>query len=206
MKKIGFLISGSGSTLQNFIDLQKEGKLKGQIAVVISSKKEAYGLERAKNAGIPFFSIEYKNYQNNIKDYSREITKILINHNCDIVVMGGFMSFYDIPDEFKNKVVNIHPSLIPAFCGKGMYGQKVHETVIAKGVKVTGCTVHFVDNEYDHGPIIAQETVRIEDEDTAQTLAHKVQAKEREIYPQIVNQILEGLFIVKDKKVLKKIL
>ncbi|HCL55591.1 MAG TPA: phosphoribosylglycinamide formyltransferase [Spirochaetia bacterium] len=206
MKKIGFLISGSGSTLQNFIDLQKEGKLKGQITVVISSKKEAYGLERAKNAGIPFFSIEYKNYQNNIKDYSREITKILINHNCDIVVMGGFMSFYDIPDDFKNKVVNIHPSLIPAFCGKGMYGKKVHETVIANGVKVTGCTVHFVDNEYDHGPIIAQETVRIEDEDTVESLAHKVQAKERAIYPQIVNQILDDLFTVKDKKVLKKTL
>ncbi len=201
---IGFLLSGSGSTLQNFIDLKNKNKFFGSISVVISSKKEAYGLKRAKKANIPAFIVEYKHFKNDVDSYSKKISKILKDYDCDLIVMGGFMSFYKVPKEFENKVLNVHPSLIPSFCGKGMYGEKVHKAVLEYGVKFTGCTVHLVNNEYDKGPIVAQGIVEVFDDDTEKTLSQKVQAKERELYPEIVNNFINGLYEVKEKKVFKK--
>jgi formyltetrahydrofolate-dependent phosphoribosylglycinamide formyltransferase len=203
MKKIGFLLSGSGSTLQNFIDLQREGKLSGEIAVVISSRPDAYGLERARENNIPAFTVEYNKYKPDADAYSAEITKILKEFGVDLVIMGGFMSLYLVPPVFENKVVNVHPSLIPAFCGKGFYGHKVHEKVIESGVKVTGCTVHLVNNRYDQGPILAQGVVEVEDGDTPDTLAARVQAKERELYPKVVNDLLQGKIGVQGRKTRK---
>lgn len=201
MKKIGFLISGSGSTLQNFIDLEKQGKLKGSICVVISSKSDAYGLQRAKNNNIASYSVNFKEYKNNLEEYSNRISEILKKHAVDLVVMGGFMSFYKIPPCFENKVLNVHPALIPAFCGEKMYGHKVHEAVLEYGAKVTGATVHFVNNKYDNGPVIMQASVKVLEDDTADTLAERVQAKEREIYPIAVNAVLEDKVLIKGRRV-----
>ncbi len=200
---IGFLLSGSGSTLQNFIDWEKNSKLKGHIRVVISSKSDAYGLQRAKKNNIPHFVVEYNNFRNRIQEYSEKITSILNEYKCDLILMGGFLSLYQIPDIYNNKVLNIHPSLIPAFCGKGMYGKKVHQTVIDYGVKVSGCTVHFVNNHYDNGPIIEQQVVTVSHDDTAESLAKKVGVKERELYPVVVNNFIEGKYTIKGRQVVK---
>lgn len=204
MKKIGFLLSGTGTTLQHFIDLEKNGTLNGKIAVVISSKKSAPGVKIAQDANIPLQIIEYSDYKNNLTEYSNAITSVLIQFQCQLVVMGGFLSFYQIPQVFKNRVVNIHPSLIPAFCGHGMYGKKVHEKVLEYGVKVTGCTVHIVNNEYDNGPILAQAVVPVLDNDTVQSLMERVQAKEKELFPQVVNDLLDNRFEILEKKTKRK--
>jgi len=201
MKKIGFLLSGSGSTLNNLIQKIKEKYLECEISVVISSKKGVKGIEIAKENNIPCFIVEYLKYKNDIEKYSNEITKIIKKYSVDLIVMGGFMSLYKIPDEFKNRVINIHPALIPAFCGKGMYGIKVHEAVIEYGAKITGCTVHFVDNEYDHGPIIYQEAIRVLSNDTPETLAERVKELERKVYPYVIKKILEKKFKINGKKV-----
>ena len=204
MKKIGFLLSGSGSTLENLLDCQKRGDLKGEVSVVISSKPGVFGLERAENNQIPNFVVEYKKYKNNLEEYSQKITKILIDYECELVVMGGFLSLYLIPEQFYNKVLNVHPALIPAFCGKGMFGMKVHKAVIESGVKVSGPTVHIVNNEYDKGPILMQGVVEILDSDTPELLAKKVQAKEREIYPIAINNMLLEKYDVQGNRVFLK--
>lgn len=204
MKKIGFLISGSGSTLQSFIDAKKEGLFGADIAVVISSKPDVFGLERAAKADIPSAVVEYKKYQSDIEAYSQEITRILQSYGCEFVVMGGFMSFYQVPEVYENKVFNVHPALIPAFCGKGMYGGKVHQAVIKYGAKVSGCTVHLVNNKYDNGPIIHQEIVAVLDGDTPDSLAEKVQAAERSVYFKSVNRFINGELILDGRRVIQK--
>ncbi len=190
--KIGFLLSGSGSTLENLIGKMKELNTPADICVVISSKDDAYGLTRAKNNSIPARVVEYAKYKNDVQSYSTEITKTLKQHGAQFVVMGGFMSYYIVPLEYENKIINVHPALIPAFCGKNMYGRKVHEAVYKSGVKVTGCTVHFVNNEYDAGPIIAQKSVDILPVDTVDTISEKVVQAEREIYPVVVDAYCRG--------------
>lgn len=203
MNKIGFLLSGSGSTLKNFLEWQKQGKLKGEIAVVVSSKPGVKGLEIAREAGIPAFCVEYKSFAGNIKAYSQAITQKLKEYGAQWVVMGGFLSLYEVPACYENRVFNVHPSLIPAFCGQGMYGHRVHEAVIQYGAKVTGCTVHVVNARYDNGPIAAQAVVEVEESDTPETLAARVQQKEREIYPAVVNDFLEGRLIVSGRRVVR---
>ena len=187
---LAVLLSGSGSTLQNFIDRIADGSLSARIACVIASRADAYGIERARKHGIPAVLVERKRFADT-RAFSESVWAEIRKHEVDLVVMAGFMSLLEIPGDFENRVLNVHPGLIPAFCGKGMYGHHVHEAVIAYGAKVTGCTVHFANAKYDEGPIIVQGAVPVLDDDTPDTLAERVQAKEREIYPQAI-QLIAG--------------
>lgn len=202
--QIGFLLSGSGSTLQNFLDLEAGGNLRGHIAAVISSKPNVQGLERSRTRSIPSYVVDYKEYKSDLGLYSRRITELFQKHGVELVLMGGFLSFYEVPPVYAHKVLNVHPSLIPAFCGQGMYGAKVHQKVLEYGVKYTGCTVHLVDNHYDNGPIVAQAVVPVADDDTVESLSGKVQKAERALYPQVVNDFIAGLYHVEGRIVKKR--
>lgn len=189
--KIAVLISGSGRTLKNFIDLVAEGSLDVDIRLVISSSPQAGGLEFARQAGIDSAVLERKSYDSH-DAYGEAIFSACRNAGVDMVVMAGFLKLAPVPDDFAGRVVNIHPSLIPAFCGHGMYGHHVHQAVLDYGAKVTGVTVHFVDNEYDAGPIIWQQPVPVFDDDTADTLAARVFEAEKEAYPHVLGLLAAG--------------
>ena len=199
--KIGFLLSGSGSTLENLLSHIQYRYINATVSVVVSSRDNVYGLKRAKSWNIPHHVVPYKNYKSDLQTYSDKITEILNSHNVDLVVFGGFMSRYLIPNQYLNKVINVHPALIPAFSGHGYYGEKVHKAVIDFGAKVTGCTVHFVDNEYDNGAIIAQSVIDVHDFDTAETIQQRVQQLERQLYPKVINYFVENLIQINDRKV-----
>ncbi|MCX8065169.1 MAG: phosphoribosylglycinamide formyltransferase [Candidatus Hydrogenedentes bacterium] len=198
--RLAILLSGSGTTLQNLIDHINDGKLDATISIVISSKPNAYGLIRAQQNKIPTAIVSPKNYPD-FKTFNEALWKTIRQYPVDLVVLAGFLSLIEVPPDFTNRIMNIHPALIPAFCGKGMYGHHVHEAVIKSGVKITGCTVHFVDEQYDHGPIILQEAVPVFEDDTPETLAERVQAKEREIYPKAIQLFAEGRLKVEGNKV-----
>ncbi len=179
---IAVLISGGGTTLRNLIERVDDGSLNVDIKLVISSNPTVKGLVFARDANIPAASLQ----RGEISDaaaYSASIFARCREANVRLVVMGGFLKYVPIPDDFQNRVMNIHPGLIPAFCGKGMYGDRVHQAVLDYGAKITGCTVHFVDNVYDHGPIVLQRTVPVIDSDTAHTPQERVFAVECEAYP-----------------------
>ena len=191
-KKMVVLLSGSGTTLQNLMDRVSDGRLPGwRIVKVISSRPDAYGLVRAENHGIPTEVIQRKKFRST-ELFSDAVWTAVRPDRPDLVVFAGWMCLLAVPDDFRGRIMNVHPALIPAFCGKGMYGHHVHEAVVAKGVKVTGCTVHFVDEEYDHGPIILQKPVEIDHSMTPEQVAEKVQAAEREIYPEAIRLFGEG--------------
>lgn len=194
------LLSGSGRTLQNFIDLSDAGKLDAQVSVVISSREDAYGLERAKVRGIPAVTVASRDYTD-FKLMSEAIAAELEKHPVDLIAMAGFMCLFWIPERFLGCTMNIHPALIPCFCGKGYYGHRVHEAVLEHGCKVSGCTVHFADNEYDRGPIIIQKTVPVLDDDTPDTLAARVFEKECEAYPEAVQLFAEGRLKIEGRRV-----
>ena len=163
MLNIGVLISGGGTNLQAIIDETKSGAINGTVKLVISNKEDAYGLERARLSGI---KAVYETDED-------KIIELLKENNIDLIVLAGYLKIITpkFVDEFRNKIINIHPSLIPSFCGKGYYGEKVHQGVIDYGAKVTGATVHFVDEGADTGAIIMQETVNVEQDDDAKSLA-----------------------------------
>ena len=201
--KIAVLISGGGTTLKNLVEKKMLGELDVNIRTVISSNQDAGGLAFAMLAGIEHSIYRYQEFETP-EALSDKIFTHCRNAGINLVVMGGFLRKLVIPEDFQNRVVNIHPSLIPAFCGKGMYGNNVHEAVLAKGSTLTGCTVHFVDNEYDNGPIIAQQSVRVDAEDTAETLAARVFEAECELYPRIISSIARGeVEVVGDEVVVK---
>jgi phosphoribosylglycinamide formyltransferase 1 len=189
--KIAVLISGSGTTLQNIIDCCASGAIDGEVVCVLASRADAYGLTRAENAGIPNTAVLRKEHDN-ANDFSQAIWNFVDPHKPDLIVLAGFMSLLNVPDYYDGRIMNVHPALIPAFCGKGMYGHHVHEAVIAYGAKLSGVTVHYVDGEYDNGPIIMQSTVPVNEDDTADTLAERVQAEERAIYPKAIQLFAEG--------------
>ena len=175
-KKIAVLVSGGGTNLQALIDAEKRGELgSGKITCVISSKADAYALERAKNAGIKTRTLIRKDFAD-IASYSVAMRDILLEEEADLVVYAGFMTILDenVCDSFKNKMINVHPALIPSFCGKGFYGLHVHEAALQKGVKVSGATVHFVTAECDAGPIILQKAVEVKEGDTPETLQRRI--------------------------------
>jgi phosphoribosylglycinamide formyltransferase-1 len=176
--KLAVLISGGGTTLRNLIEKIRAGKLDAEIVLVVSSTPTARGLSFAKEAGIPSIIVEHKSCAN-ADEFSRAIFEPIRLAGVSLVVMGGFLKHVAIPDDFAGRVVNIHPALIPAFCGRGMYGHHVHEAVLVAGARQSGCTVHFVDNEYDHGPIILQKIVPVMDDDTPESLATRVFAAVR---------------------------
>ena len=194
------LLSGSGRTLQNFIDLHEAGKLDAKVSVVISSRADAYGLERAKNHGIPAVTIASRECKN-FDLMSAAIAAELDKYPVDLIVLAGFMCLFRIPDKFIERTMNIHPALIPAFCGRGYYGHFVHEAVIEHDCKVSGCTVHFANNEYDKGPIIIQKTVPVLDGDTPDTLAARVFERECEAYPEAIQLFAEGRLKIEGQRV-----
>lgn len=184
--RIAVLISGSGRTLKNFIDLARGGNLPVDIRLVVSSTPKAGGLAYARDAGIPTAVFQRKRFETD-GAYGNAIFTACRESRVDFVVMAGFLKLTPVPEDFAGRVINIHPSLIPAFCGHGMYGHRVHEAVLTQGVKVTGVTVHFVDNQYDNGPIIWQQPVPVFDDDTPETLAARVFETEKEAYPHVLS-------------------
>ncbi len=204
MKNIVVLVSGGGTNLQALIDAQESGLIKGgKITCVISSKPGVYALERAKAHDIPSRVIPRKEYPDSI-EYSKAILSALKEENADLVVYAGFMTILDelVVREYPNKMMNVHPALIPSFCGKGYYGLRVHEEALKKGVKLTGATVHFVTEVCDGGPIILQKAVEIENGDTPETLQKRVmQQAEWKILPKAVSLFCEDRLVVTDGRV-----
>ena len=195
MTKIAVLVSGGGTNLQALIDAQQAGKIEnGQISLVISSNPKAYALERAAKAAIPSEVLRRKDFSD-AEEYGKALTALLENADIGLIVLAGFMTV--LPDSFcrhfENRIINVHPSLIPSFCGEGFYGLRVHEAALAKGVKVTGATVHFVSEVVDGGAIIAQKAVEVEDGDTPETLQKRVmQNAEWILLPQAVYDFCAG--------------
>ena len=188
---IAVLISGSGRTLQNFLQQIDAGQLNIDIRQVVSSRSEAGGLDHARKANVPTLVVKRGDYAT-AEEFSEALFAPCRDAGARYVVMAGFTKHVLIPDDFTNRVVNIHPALIPAYCGQGFYGHHVHEAVLADGAKTTGCTVHFVDNEYDHGPIILQRTVPVLDDDTPERLAQRVFEAELEAYPEVLRLLAAG--------------
>lgn len=190
MTKIAVLVSGGGTNLQALIDAQQAGKIEnGQISLVISSNPKAYALERAAKAAISSEVLRRRDFSD-AEEYGKALTALLENADIGLIVLAGFMTV--LPDSFcrhfENRIINVHPSLIPSFCGEGFYGLRVHEAALAKGVKVTGATVHFVSEVVDGGAIIAQKAVEVEDGDTPETLQKRVmQNAEWILLPQAVS-------------------
>ena len=196
---IAVLISGGGTTLQNFLDLRDSGELHVDFKLVISSRPSAKGLQRAAEAGIPTMVIERSVNPDGL--FSKQITDALRQADVDLVCMGGFLSMWIIPPEFEDRVMNIHPALLPGFGGKGFYGRRVHEAVLEAGCKVTGCTVHFVDNIYDNGPIILQRAVTVHEDDTPETLAKRIRKYEKVIYPEAIRLFAQNRLCVEGRRV-----
>ena len=190
MFKIAVLVSGGGTDLQSIIDAVESKKLDVKIEMVIGSRDNIYALERAKKHNIDTFVVSRKEYGEEASNKILELTK----GKVDLIVLAGFLAILDgeILKEFDNKIINIHPSLIPSFCGPGMYGLKVHEAVIKSGVKFSGCTVHFVNSEVDGGAILLQDAVPVYFEDDAETLQNRILEKEHIILPEAIKLISEG--------------
>ena len=203
MKNIVVLVSGGGTNLQALIDAQDRGEIKnGKISCVISSNPNAYALTRADNNNIPTEVIRRKDFAE-FDEYDNALTELLKSINADVVVLAGFMTILGskVISAFENKIINIHPSLIPSFCGEGYYGLRVHEAALKKGVKVTGATAHFVNEVCDGGPIIIQKAVEIQNGDTPEVLQKRVMEQaEWKILPKAVSLFCEDKIIVKDNK------
>jgi formyltetrahydrofolate-dependent phosphoribosylglycinamide formyltransferase len=198
--RLAVILSGNGTTLQNLLDRIAAGLLRAEIAVVVANKADAFGLTRARNAGLPTFVVERKTHPTR-EAFSEQIFTPCRDAQVDLVCLAGFLALLHIPDDFQHRVLNIHPALIPAFCGKGFYGLAVHRAVLEAGVKVSGCTVHFADNEYDHGPIVSQRVVPVLDDDTPESLAERVFAAECEAYPQAIEWFAQGRLVVVGRRV-----
>ena len=198
--RLAVLLSGSGTTLQNIIDRIDRGELDATVAGVISSRAGVFGLERAKRHGISTAEVVRRGFADH-GAFNSALWTAIREFSPDLVVLAGFMSLIDVPADYQNRIINVHPALIPAFCGHGMYGHHVHEEVLRYGAKVSGATVHFVDTEYDHGPIILQGTVPVLDDDTPDTLAERVQALERELFPQAIQLFAQGRLRVAGRRV-----
>lgn len=194
------LISGGGTTLDNLIHCRDAGTLDVDIARVISSNPAARGLEIAARAAIPHDCVDWHTVASPA-EFSRQVFDLCREAEPHLIVMGGFLKRVDIPPDYHLRVVNIHPSLIPAFCGQGYYGLRVHRAAIDYGVKLSGCTVHFVDEQYDHGPIILQRAVPVADDDTPETLARRVFAAECEAYPEALRLYAAGRLEVQGRHV-----
>lgn len=189
--RLGVLISGGGTTLMNFVEEIAAGRLPAEVALVVASRADCGGVARSRQAGLRCEIISRKAFAG-VSEFSTSIFDACRAAKVDLVLLAGFLSLIEVPPDFEFRVMNIHPALIPAFCGKGFYGHKVHEAVLAAGVKVSGCTVHFADNYYDHGPIVLQSCVSVEDNDTCNTLAARVFAAERRTYLEAIQLYAQG--------------
>jgi phosphoribosylglycinamide formyltransferase 1 len=198
--RIAVLISGGGTTLRNLIEKTRAGSLDVEIALVVSSTPKAGGLRFAQEAGIPAVVVDRKEFDSQ-DGFSEAVFARCRAAAAQLVVLGGFLKQLTIPEDYCHRVVNIHPALIPAFCGKGFYGHHVHEAVLDYGAKLSGCTVHFVDNHYDHGPVILQKAVPVAEDDTPETLAARVFEAECEAYPEVLRLIAAGRVRVEGRRV-----
>ena len=201
--KIAVLISGGGTNLQAIIDAIKARKINGEIKLVISDQEDAYGLERAKRENIDTLTVLKSDFLTR-REWNQEILARLQSYCIDLVLLAGFMSILneEVVKAFSNAIMNIHPALIPSFCGKGYYGKRVHQAVLDYGAKVTGVTVHFVDEGADTGPIILQEAVEVKQEDNVESLAQRVLEIEHKLYPKAVQFFAEGKLKVEGRRVL----
>lgn len=200
MFKIAVLASGGGSNLQSIIDSIKNGDLKDvSIEYVITDREDAFALKRAEAFNIKTMTFKRAQFKENLSDKIYEVLK----DKVDLIVLAGFLSIIKgkIVEEFKDRIINIHPSLIPSFCGRGMYGLKVHEAAIDYGVKVSGCTVHFIDEGTDTGAIILQKTVEVHSDDTSESLQKRILMKEHSALPEVIKLISEGKVQVHGRKV-----
>ena len=204
MLKIAVLVSGGGTNLQALIDAEKRGEIgNGKISLVLSSKPDVYALQRAEQNGIPSKVLSRKDYPS-ISDYSKALADVLVSESIDLVVLAGFLTIIDeqVYQKFPNRIINVHPALIPSFCGKGYYGLKVHEAALEKGVKVSGATVHIVTPECDAGPIILQKAVEVKEGDTPEILQRRIMEEaEWKILPKAVKLFCDGKIIVSGDKV-----
>lgn len=200
MYKIAVLASGSGSNLQSILDNIDSGNIKGEVSLVIGSKEGIFALERAEKQGIKTSVVSKKEFGDKTSD---EILRLAKENNIDLIVLAGYLSILKgkLLEEYGNRIINIHPSLIPSFCGNKMYGINVHKAAIEKGVKFSGCTVHFVNDEVDGGAIIAQEIVEVNFEDTPESLQKKVLEKEHVLLPRIVKYLCEEKIKIHNGKV-----
>ena len=202
--RIAVLVSGGGTNLQALIDAQARGELEGgEISLVLASKPGVYALERAANAGIPGMVLARKEYPD-ADAYTEALVATLQAANIELVVLAGFMIIIGegMYKAFPNRIINVHPALIPSFCGQGFYGLHVHEAALAKGVKVSGATVHFVTPECDAGPIILQKAVEVKEDDTPETLQKRImQEAEWKILPEAVKLFCQGRLKVENNKV-----
>jgi len=201
--RLGVLISGGGTTLINILEKIKQGQLNAEVSVVISSRSTVAGVERAKAAGLEVKIIRKKDYPD-IDEFSKRIEEELATADVELVVQGGWLCLWKIPARYENRVMNIHPALLPNFGGEGMWGHHVHEAVLKSGAKISGCTIHFCTNEYDKGPIIVQRTCEVKEDDTADTLGARVFEQECIAYPTAIKLFAEGRLQVRDDRIIVK--
>jgi len=198
--RVAVLLSGEGTSLENLFEQIESGALDARIVAVISSKEHAGGLERAKRRGVPALAVPRKRYPDPVQ-FNDAIHAELDRRDVDLVACLGFLSPFETRGKFDGRAINVHPALIPAFCGKGYYGRRVHEAVLASGATTTGATVHFVDAEYDCGPIILQEAVEVRADDTAASLAKRVQAVERRLVPEAIQLFADARLAIEGRQV-----
>lgn len=207
MLNIAVLVSGGGTNLQALIDAEHSGAIaNGHIACVISSRADAYALQRAKNAGIQTETLLRRDFAS-VEDYGKALVALFEKYSIDLIVLAGFMTIIDqsVTERYPNRIINVHPALIPSFCGEGYYGLRVHQAALDAGVKVTGATVHFVNEVCDGGPIILQKAVEVLGTDTPETLQRRVMEQaEWELLPKAVNLFCNGKIEVKNGKTVIK--
>jgi len=198
--RIAVLLSGEGTTFERLCETIDAGAVPGEIMLVVASKEKAGGLARAARRGIPAVAIPRRAHAD-VREFNDRIHEALAKHGAEFVACLGFLSPFELRERFEGRAINTHPALIPAFCGKGFYGRRVHEAVIEAGVKVSGATVHFCDDRYDTGPIILQQAVPVLEDDTPDTLAARVQAVERELVPEAIRLFAEGRLRIEGRRV-----
>jgi phosphoribosylglycinamide formyltransferase 1 len=197
---LAVLLSGSGRTLENVQQVIMAGRLDARVVVVVSSKEDAYGLVRARQHGLEAAVVPRRSYLD-LQAFNAAVNAVLVHYPIDLVILAGFLSLYEPPPDLVGRVINMHPALLPAFGGKGFYGNRVHRAVLESGVKLSGCTVHFADACYDHGPIILQAAVPVEDDDTVESLAARVFTAECTLYPQAIQLFAENRLRVEGRRV-----
>jgi len=198
--RVAVLLSGEGTSLENLCERIDAGAVPAQVVLVIASKERAGGLARADRRGIPAVAVPRRAFAD-VHAFNDALHAELDKHAVDLVALFGFLSIFELRGRYQGRAINTHPALIPAFCGEGFYGHRVHEAVLAAGVKLSGATVHFCDDHYDSGPIILQEAVPVLDDDTPDTLAARVQAVERRLVPEAIRLFAEGRLSIEGRRV-----
>lgn len=197
--RLGVLFSGGGRTLENLAAEATQGSLPLEIVVAVSSHRDAGGIERARRLGITTHVVDFRDHR---KDFSERIASILDDAGVDWIALAGFIRYFDYPEKWNGRVLNIHPALLPAFGGRGFYGERVHRAVLESGVRFSGCTVHFASREYDSGPIIVQRIVPVLPDDTPDSLAHRVFEEECKAYPEALRLCVSGRAVVEEGRVI----